>query len=175
MSIELVMPSNHLILCCPLLFPPIFARNRVFSTDLALPIRQPKYWSFSLSISPSSEYSGLIFPLGLTGLISLLCKGQHHKSKASVLWHPAFMVQLSHPHMTTGKTIALTIHTFVGKVVFACLCIVQVCCSFSSKEQASLNFMAAVTVHSDFGAQENLSLVPLFPHLFAMKCWAWMP
>ena len=85
------------------------------------------------------------------------------------------MVQLSHPYMTTGKTIAFTIHTFVGKVVFAFLCVVWVCHSFSSKEQASFNFMAAVTIHSDFGAQENLSLVPLFPHLFAMKCWDWMP
>ena len=121
MSIESVMPSNHLILCRPLLLPPsIFAGIRVFSNESALRIRWPKYWSFSFSISPSSEYSGLIsFKLDLLTvqgtLKSLL---QHHSSKASILPHSVFfIVQLSHPYMTTGKTIALTRWTFVGKAM----------------------------------------------------------
>ena len=118
------MSSNHLILCHPLLFlPSIFPSIRVFSNELVLRIRWPKYWSFSFSISPSNEYSGLISSrmdwLGLLAvqgtLKSLL---QHHISKASVLWCSAFfIVQLSHLYMTTGKTIALTRQTFVGKVM----------------------------------------------------------
>ena len=124
MSIELVMPSNHLILCHPLLFQPsIFPSIRVFSYKLALHIRWPKYWSFSFSISPSSEYSGLI-SFGIDWLALLAVQGtlksllQHHSSKASILWHWAFfMAQLSHPYMTTGKTIALTSWTFLGKVM----------------------------------------------------------
>ena len=114
MSIELVMPSNHLILCRPLLLPPsIFPSIRVFSSESVLHIRWPKYWSFSFSISPSNEYSGLIsfridqFDL-LTFQRALKSLLQHHSSKASILWHSAFlMVQLSHPYMTTGKTTAL--------------------------------------------------------------------
>ena len=123
MSIELVMPSSHLILCCPLLLlPPIPPSIRVFSNESALPIRGPEYWSFSFSISPSNEYSGLIsfrmdcldLPAVQGTLKSLL---QHHSSKASILRCSAFfIVQLSHPYMTTGKTIALTRWTFVGKV-----------------------------------------------------------
>ena len=121
MSIESVMPSNHL--CCSLLFPPsIFPSIRVFSSESALHIRRPKYWSFSLSISPSNEYSGLISfrmdwldLLALQGTLKSLL--QHHNSKASILWCSAFFtVQLSHPNMT-GKTIALTKWTFVGKVM----------------------------------------------------------
>ena len=117
MSIDLVMPSNHLILCHPLLLTSIFSSIRVFSNDLDLHIRWPNYWSFSFSISPSNEYSGL------TGWISFLSKGlssllQYHSSEASFLWHSAFfMVQLSHLDMTTGKTIALTRWTFVNKVM----------------------------------------------------------
>ena len=123
-SIESVMPSNHLILCRPLLLlPSIFPSIRVFSNDSVLRIRWPKYWSFSFSISPSSEYSGLISfrmdwldILAVQGTLKSLL--QHHSSKASVLWHSAFfIVQLSHPYMTTGKTIALTRQTFVGKVM----------------------------------------------------------
>ena len=123
MFIELVMPSNHLILCHPLLFPPsIFPSIKVFSNELALPIRWSKYWSFSFSISPSNDYSGLISfrmdwldLLAVQGPKSLL---QHHSSKASILWHSAFfIVQLSHPYMTSGKTIAVTRQTFVGKVM----------------------------------------------------------
>ena len=124
MSIKSVMPYNHLILCCPLLLPPsVFPSIRVFFSESVLHIRWPKYWSFSFSISISSEYSGLIsfrmdwldlFAVQWT-LKSLL---QHHSSKASVLWHSAFfIVQLSHPYMTTGKTIALSKWTFIGKVL----------------------------------------------------------
>ena len=123
MSIELVMPSNHLILCCPLLLPPsIFPSIRVFSDESVLCNRWPKYWSFSFSISPSNEYSGLI-SFRIDWLVLLAAQGtlksllQHHSSKASVLWHSAFFTQLSHPYMTTGKTIALTRRTFVGKVM----------------------------------------------------------
>ena len=115
MSIELVIPSNHLILCRPLLLPPsIFPSIRVFSKEPALRIRWPKYWSFSFNISPSNDYSGLISfrmdwldLLAVQGTLKSLL--QHHSSKASILWRSAFfIVQLSHPYMTTGKTIALT-------------------------------------------------------------------
>ena len=124
MSIQLVIPSNHLIFCLPLLFlTSIFPSMRVFSNELALHIRWPKYWSFSFSISPSNEYWGLIFfridwsdLLVIQGTFKSLL--QHYSSKASVLWCSAFfMVQLSHPYMTTGKTIALTIQTFVRKMM----------------------------------------------------------
>ena len=123
MCIESVVPSNHLILYCPfLLLPSIFPSIRVFSNESALCIGWSKYWSFSFSISPSNEYSGLIsfriywFDLEVQGTLKSLL--QHHSSKASVLWHSAFfMVQLSHPYMTTGKTIALTIQIFVCKVM----------------------------------------------------------
>ena len=124
MSIESVMPSNHLILCHPLLLlPSIFPSIRVFSDESVLHIRWPKYWSFSFNISPSNEYSGLIsFKTDCLDLLpvqgtfkSLL---QHHSFKASVLWYSGFfMVQISHPYMTTGKTIALTKQTFVNKVM----------------------------------------------------------
>ena len=124
MSVESVMPFNHLILCRPLhLLPSIFPSIRVFSKESVLRIRWPKYWSFSFSISPSNEYSGLIsFKIDWIDLLlpqgtlnSLL---QHHSSKASILWQSAFfIVHLSHPYMTTGKTIALIIWTFVGKMM----------------------------------------------------------
>ena len=118
------MPSNHLILCYPLLLlPSIFPSNTVFSNESALCIRWPKYWSFSLRISPSNEHPGLIsFRMdwldlfAVQGILKSLL--QHHNSKASILLHSAFfIVQLSHPYMTTGKTIALTRQTFVGKVM----------------------------------------------------------
>ena len=124
MSIELVMPSNHLILCRPLLLvPSIFLSIRVFSNESALCIRWPKDWSFSFSISPSNEYLGLISfridwfdLLAVQGTLKSLL--QHHSSKASIPQRSVFfMVQLSHLHMTTGKTIALTIQTFVHKVM----------------------------------------------------------
>ena len=160
------MPSNHLILCHPLLFlPSIFPSIRIFPNESVLHIRWPKYWSFS--INPSNDYSGLISfrtdwldLLAVQGILKSLL--QHHSSKASVLQHSAFfLVQFSHPYMTTGKTI----QTFVGKVM-----------SLLFFPGASLNFMAAVTICSDFEAQENsLSLIPLFPHLFAMKWWDRIP
>ena len=118
------MPSSHLILCRPLLLlPPIPPSIRVFSNESALRIRWPKYWSFSLNISPSNEHPGLIsFRMDWLDLLAvqgtLKCLLQHHTSKASILQHSAFfIVQLSHPYMTTGKTIALTRWTFVGKVM----------------------------------------------------------
>ena len=124
MSIELVMPSNHLILCRPLfLLPSIFPSIRVFANESVLHIRWPKYWSFSFSFSPSSEYSGLIsFRMDWLDLLAaqgtLKSLHQHHSSKASILQCSAFfIVQLSHPYMTTGKTIALTRQIFVGKVI----------------------------------------------------------
>ena len=124
MSIRSVMPSNHLILCRPLLLlPSIFPSIRVFSNESVLHIRWPKYWSFSLSISPSNEHPGLIsFRMGSLDLLAvqgtLKSLLQHHGSKASILQHSAFfIVQLSHPYMTTGKTIALTRCTFVDKVM----------------------------------------------------------
>ena len=124
MSIESVMPSSHLILCHPLLLlPSIFPSIRVFSNESALCIRWPKYWSFSLNISPTSERPGLIsfrmdwlYLLAVQGTLKSLL--QHHSSKASILRHSAFfIVQLSHPYMTTGKTIALTRWTFADKVM----------------------------------------------------------
>ena len=124
MSIELVMLSNHLILCRPLLLPlSIFPSIKVFFNESVLCIRWPKYWSFSLSISPSNEYSVLIsFRMDWLDLLAvqetLRSLLQHHSSKASILWCSAFyIVQLSHPYMTTGKTIALTRWTFITKVM----------------------------------------------------------
>ena len=129
------MPSNHLILCRPLLLlPSIFPKIRVLSNESALHIRWPKYWSFNFNISPSNEHPGLIsFRMDWLDLIvvqgifkSLL---QHHSTKPSILWHPAFFtVQLSHLYMTTGKTIALTRRTFVGKVS---LCFLRCCLGWS--------------------------------------------
>ena len=124
MSIELVMPSNHLILCSPLLLSPsILPSIRIFSSETVLHIRWPKYWSFSFNISPSNEYSGLISfrmnwldLLAVQGTVKSLL--QHHSSKASILQCSAlFIIQLLHPYMTTGKTIALTRWTFVGKIM----------------------------------------------------------
>ena len=181
MSIKSVMPSNHLILCHPLfLLPLIFPSIRVFSNESALFIRWPNYWRFSFSISPSREYSGLISIrwfdlLAVQGTLKSLL--QHHTSKASVLQCSTFfMVQLLHPYITTGKITALTTWTFVSKVMcllFNMLSRLVIAFLPMSKH---LNFMASVTISSDFGAQENsLSLLPLFPHLFAMKWWDQMP
>ena len=122
MFAESVLPSNHLILCRPFLLPSIFPSIMVFSNESALHIRYSKYWSFSISISLSNEYSGLISfrmnwfdLLAVQGTLKSLL--QHHSLRVSILWCSAFfMVQLSHPYMTTGKTIALTMQTFVGKV-----------------------------------------------------------
>ena len=154
-SIESVTLSNHLIHCRPLLLlPSSFPSIRVFPNESGLPIRWPKYWSFS--ISPSNEYSGLIsfridwFDFAVQGRLKSLL--QHHNSKTWSLQQSAFfMIQLSHPYMITGKTIALTIQTFVRKVIS----LLFNTHSFSSKEQASFNFLATITIHGDFGAQEN--------------------
>ena len=146
------MPSNHLILCCPLLLlPSISPSIRVFSNKSVLHIRWPKYWSFSFSISPSNEYSRLISfrtdwldLLAVQGTLKTLL--QHHSSRASIIQYSAFfIVQLSHPYMTTGKTIALTIQTFVSKVSSAFQYAVKICHCFSSKEQASFNFIVTIS------------------------------
>ena len=151
------MPSNHLILCHPLLLlPSIFPSIRVFSNELFLHIRWSKYWSFSFSISPSKEYSGLIsFRMDRFDLLSvqgtLKSLLQHHSSKASILQCSAFFIfQLSHPYMTTGKAIALTRWNFVGKVM-------SLLFSMLSRLVIAFlpNFMAAVSICSDFGPQEN--------------------
>ena len=142
MSIESVMPSNYLILCCALLLPSIFPSIRVFSNEPILHIRWPKYWSFSFSISPSNEYSGLT-SFRVDWFILLVVQGtlksrlHHHSSKASILRHSAFfMVQLSYPYMTTGKNIALTRRTFVGTVKSLLLNMLSMLV-ISSKEQVS--------------------------------------
>ena len=120
---ESVIPSNHLIFCCPfLLLPSIFPSIRVFSRESVIHIRCPKYWSLTFSISPSNEYSGLIFRMDWLDLLAvqgtLESLPQHHSSKASILRHSVFfIVQFSYPYMTTGKTIALTRRIFVGKVM----------------------------------------------------------
>ena len=122
MSVESVMPSNHLVLCHPLFLPPsIFSNVRIFSNKSVLCIRWPKYWSFSFSISLSNEYLGLIFRMDWLDLLAVqgaFKNLQHHSSKASILQCSAFfIVQVSHPYRTTGKTIALTLWTFVSKVI----------------------------------------------------------
>ena len=148
------MPSNHIILCCPLHLPP----SGVFSDESVLRIRLPNYWSYSFNISPSNEYSGLIsFTMDWLDLVAvqgtLKTLLQDHSSKASIL--PLFIVQLSHPYMTTGKTIALTRWTLVGKVMSLLFNMLsRLVINFSSKEQASFNFMAAATICSDFGAPQ---------------------
>ena len=166
MSIDSGMLSNHLILCHPFLFlPSIFPSIRVFSNESVLRIRWPKHGSFSFSISPSNEYSGLISfridwfdCLAIHGTLRSLL--QHHNSKASVLQCSAFfmvhfMVQLSHSYMTTRKTIALTVWTFVGKVMSLLFNMLSGLSYFPSKKKAYFHFLATVTICSDFGAQEN--------------------
>ena len=164
MSIESVMPSNHLILYCPLLLlPSIFPSIRVFYSESIPCIRWPKYWSFSFSISPSNEYSVLI-SFGIDWLDLLAVQGtlksllQHRSSKASVLQCSAFfIVQLSYPYMTTGKAIALTRQTFVGKIMSLLFNMLYklVIAFLPRSKQVSFHFMVAVTICSDFGAQEN--------------------
>ena len=164
----------------PLSSPSPLALNlpsiRVFSDESVLCIRWPKYWSFSFNISPSNEYSGLIsFRMDLLDLLTvqgtLKSLLQHHSSKASILWHSAFfIVQHSHLYMTTGKTITLTRRTFVGKVMSLLFTMLsRLVITFLPRSEC-LNFMAAVTICSDFGAQRNnsLPLFPLVPHLFAV-------
>ena len=157
------MPSNHLILCQPLLLPlSIFPSIRVFSNESILRIRWPKYRSFCFSISPCNEYSGLIsFRMDWLDLLfvqgTLKSLFQHHCSKASILWHSAFFrVQLSHPYMTTGKTIALTRQTFVNKVLSLLFNVLfRLIIPFLPRSKRLLISLAAVTVCNDFGAPQN--------------------
>ena len=162
-SIELVMPSSHLILCCPLLLlPSIFPSIRVFSNESALHIRWPKYWSFSVSINPFNEHPGLISfrmdwwdLLAVQGTLKSLL--QQHSLKASILLHSAFFtVQLSHPYMTTGKTIALTRRTFVVKVMSLLFNMLSrfVIAFFPQGARVLISWPAG-TSSSDSGAQEN--------------------
>ena len=171
------MPSNHLILCCPRLLPPsIFPSIRVFSNEPILRFRWPKYWSFSFSISLSNEYSGLIsFRMDWLNLLAvqgtLKSLIQHHSSKASIPHSACFIVQLSHPYMTTGKTIALTRWTFVGKVmslIFNMMPRLNItflprskCLLISWLQSPSAVILEPKKIKSD--------TVSLFPHLFAMK------
>ena len=154
MSIESVMPSSHLILCRPfLLLPPIPPSIMVFSNESTLCMRWPKYWSFSFSISPSNEHPGLISfrmdwldLLAVQGTLKSLL--QHHSSKAPILWHSAFfIVQLSHPYMTTGKTIALTRWTFVSKIMSLLFNMLSRLVIAFLPRIKCLNFMAAITHH----------------------------
>ena len=172
------MPSNHLILCCPLLLlPSIFPSIRVLSNESALRIKWPKYWSFSFNISPSSEHSGLISfrmdwldLLAIQGTLKSLL--QHHSSKASILQCSAFfIVQLPHPYMTIGKTIALYRWNFVGKVISLLFNMLsRLVTTFLPRSKHLLISWLQSPSSVNFGAQENsLSLFPLFPHLFAMK------
>jgi len=158
-SIDSVMPSSHLIFCPTLLLlPPISPSIRVFSNESTLCMRGPKYWSFSFSISPSKEQPGLISfrmdwldLLAVQGTLKSLL--QHHSSKASILQHSAFFtVQLSHPHMTTGKTIALTRRTFVGKVISLLFNILSrlVITFLPRSKRLLISFFAAITICSDY-------------------------
>ena len=184
MSIEPVMPSNHFMLCCPLLLLLlIFPSIRIFSNESVLCIRWPKEWSFSFSISPSSEYSGLIaFRMGWLDLLAvqgtLKSLLQHHSSKASILRCSAFfIVQLSHLYMTTGKTIALTRRTFVGKVMslFFNMLSRLVIGFLPRSKHLLISWLQSPSALILESPQNSLSLFPLFPHLFAMKWWDWMP
>ena len=157
-----VMPPSHLILCHPLLLlPPIPPSIRVFSNESALHTRWPKYWSFSFSISSSNVHPGLISfrmdwldLLAVQGTLKSLL--QHHSSKASILWCSAFLtVQLSHPYMTTGKTIALTRRTFVGKVMSLLFNMLSRLVITFLPRNKRLNFMARITICSDLGAPKN--------------------
>ena len=163
MSIDLVISSNHLILCCALLLPPsIFLNIRVFSNESVLHIKWPKYWSFSFSISPSNEHSGLIsFRMHWLDLLAvqgtLKSLPQHHSSKASILLYSAFFrVQLSHPYMTIEKTTALTIWTFVGKVISLLFNMLsRSVITFLPKSKHLLISWLQSSSHSDFGAPQN--------------------
>ena len=178
------MPSNHLNLCCLLLLlPSIFPSIRVFSNESALRIRWPKYWNFSFNISPTNEHPGLISfrmdwldLLAVQGTLKSLL--QHHSSKASVLQFSVFfIVQLSHPYRTNGKTIALTRQTFAGKVMSLLFNMLSrlVITFFLRSKCLLISWLqsppAVILEHRKI----SLSLFPMFPHLFAMKCWDWMP
>ena len=183
-SIESVMPSSHLIPCrLLLLLPPIPPSIRVFSNESTLHMRWPKYWSFSFSVIPSKEIPGLIsFRMDWLDLLAVqgTLKGllQHHTSKASILHCSAFFtVQLSHPYMTTGKTIALTRRTFVGKVMSLLLNMLsRLVITFLPRSKRLLIHGCNHHLQWFWNPEKySLSLFPLFPHLFAMKWWDWVP
>ena len=177
MSIESVMPSNHLILCRPLLLPSIFPSIRVFSNESVLHIRWPKYWSFSFSISPSNEYSGLISfrmdwldLLAVQGTLDILL--QHHSSKASILQCSAFfIVQLSQPYVTTGKIIASTRRTFVGKVISLLFNMLsRLVIAFLPRSKSLLiTWLQSPSAVILEPRKIKQPLFSLFSHLFAMK------
>ena len=172
------MSSRHPILCCPLLLlPPIPPSIRVFSNESALRIRWPKYWSFSFNISPSNEHPGLIsFRMDWLDLLAVQATLknllQHHSSKASILQDSAFfIVQLSHPYMTTGKTIALTLWTFVGKVISLLFnMLFRLVITFLPRSKRLLiSWLQSPSAVILEPKTTSLSLFSLFPHLFAMK------
>jgi len=182
-SIELVTPSNHRILCHSLLLlPSILPSIRVFSNESALHIRWPKHWSFSCNISPSMNTQDWS-PWGWTGWISLQSKRlssllQYHSSKASILQHSAFfIVQLSHPYMTSGKTIALTRWTFVGKVMSLLFNMLsRLVITFLPRSKCLLiSWLQSPSAVILEPPKNSLSLFRLFPHLFAKKWWDRMP
>ena len=172
------MPSSHLILCCPLhLLPPIPPSIRVFSSESVLRIRWPKYWSFSFSVSPSNEHPGLI-SLRMDWLDLLAVQGtlksllQHHNSKASVFRCSAFFtVQLSHPYMTTGKTIALTRWTFIGKAMFLLFNMLsRLVITFLLRSKCLLiSWLQSPSAVILEPKKISLTLFPLSPHLFPMR------
>src|SRR5574341_541153 len=171
------MPSNHLILCHPLLVPSsIFPSIKVFPSESVFPISWPQYWSFSFSISPSNEYSGLISfmiewfdLLAVEGTLKSLL--QHHSSKASILWHSAFfIVQFSHPYMTNGKNIALTRQAFVGKVMSLLFNMLsRLVITFLPRSKHLLISWLQSPYAVILESKKSQPLFPLFPHLFAMK------
>ena len=178
------MPSNHLILCHPLLLlPSIFPCIRIFSNESVLHIRGPKYLSFSISISPSNEHSGLISfrmdwldVLAVQGTLKSLL--QHHSSTASMLRCSAFfIIQLSHPYTSTGKTIALTRRTFVGKVMYLIFNMLSrlVIIFLPRSKHLLISWLQSPFAVILEPPKHSLSLFPFFPHLFAMKCWDQMP
>ena len=177
------MPFNHLILCCPLLLlPSIFPSIRVFSNESVLRIRWPKYWSFSFSISPSNEYSGLIsFRMNWLDLLAvqetLKSLLQLHSSKASILQCSTFfMVQLSHPYMTTRKTRVLIRWTFVGKVMSLLVNMLsRLVITFLPRSKHLLISWLQSPSAVILEPKETMLLFPLFPHLFALKWWDQMP
>ena len=178
------MPSNHLILCRPLLFlPSIFPGIRVFSSESALLMRWPKYWNFRFSISLSNEYSGFI-SFRIDWFDHLAVQGtfrsflQHHSSKASILRCSAFfIVQLSHPYMTTGKTIALTRWTFVSKVMSLLYNMLSrlVIAFLSRSKHLLISWLQSPSAVILEPKKIKSATVSIFFHLFAMKWWDWMP
>ena len=178
------MPSNHLTLCRPLLLlPSIFPSIRVFSNESALCMRWPKYWSFSFNISPSNEHAGLIsFRMDWLDLLAvqetLKSLLQHHSSKASILQHSALcIVQLSHPQMTTGKTIALTRWTFVGKVMSLLFNMLSrlIITFLPRSKRLLISWLRSPSAVILEPRKIKSPLIPLFPRLFVMKWWDRMP